>query len=300
MTGANRMTDLVVGGRGNLGRQLLSDLPNGIGTSRYGSRSEDKLDITDGVQVMEVVERVQPRYVINTAAMTSVDACERDPDAARSVHVDGTANLVRACEEAGSRLIQLSTNYVFDGENGPYDENDTPNPLSVYGRTKLESERLVLEAPHPGIVIRTAVFYGTEAERPNFVTWALRELVLGKPIRIVTDESANPTYVPDLSRAISQLVLDVGHRGVFHVAGTDFLNRYEMVVLLCDVFGLDSDLVNPVVSEDLGQDAVRPPRAGLNTARIRAVVDRPFGSFRANLIELKDQIGDLVSWARSD
>ena len=113
MTGANGMTNLVVGGRGNLGRHLLSDLPNGIGTSREGRGSDEKLDITDGGQVMEVVKRVQPRCVINTAAMTSVDACERDPDAARSVHVDGTANVVRACEETGSGLIQLSTNYVF-------------------------------------------------------------------------------------------------------------------------------------------------------------------------------------------
>lgn len=300
MTKPNRTKILVIGGRGNLGRQLLWDLPNGIGTSREGEGSDEKLDITNGDQVGEVIDRIQPRCVINTAAMTSVDACERDPDAAHSIHVAGTANLVRACEKTGSRLIQLSTNYVFDGEKGPYLEDDTPVPLNVYGRTKLESERRALEASCSCTIVRTAVFYGAERERPNFVTWALRELLLGKPIRIVTDEWSNPTYVPDLSQAIVHLLQHEGQRGIFHVAGTDFFSRFEMVQVLCDVFGLDSSLVTPVVAADLGQDAARPHRAGLDTARIQAAMGRSFRSFRDNLIALKDQIGDLESWACSE
>jgi dTDP-4-dehydrorhamnose reductase len=297
LTTENTARVLVVGGRGNLGRQLLEDLPRAIGTSRSGEDQLEALDITSPDQVQDVLARVKPDCVVNTAAMTSVDGCERDPDAARSIHVGGTANLVRACETVGAGLIQLSTNYVFDGEDGPYDEDDSPNPLSVYGSTKLESERLVLDAGCPGIVVRTAVFYGSESDRPNFLTWALRELANGNDIRIVTDESANPTYVPELSLSIVDLA-SANHQveGVYHVAGCDFMTRFEMIIALCEQFDLSPDLVIPVVSEDLAQDAARPPRAGLKIDKIQTAIGRSYKSFQENLSLLSDQLGNLGTW----
>lgn len=291
---------LVIGGRGNLGRQLLDDLPNAVGTSRTGESSLETLDINNLAQVREVVDRVQPVCVVNTAAMTSVDGCEREPRMAESIHVGGTANLVNACEARGTRLIQLSTNYVFDGNDGPYDEDDDPNPLSVYGRTKLESEGIVLGASCPGIVVRTAVLYGVESIRPNFLTWALRELVGGKKVRIVTDEWANPTYVPELSAAISDLASRESCReGVYHVAGLDYLSRFEMVIALCEQFNQDTASVLPVVSGDLEQDAHRPLRAGLKIDKIQATLGRSFESFRSNLASLGEQLGNLESWLQS-
>jgi dTDP-4-dehydrorhamnose reductase len=286
---------LVIGGRGNLGRQLLEDLPKAIGTSRSGNDKLEALDITNSQQAKDVVARIRPDWVINTAAMTSVDGCERDPEAALSIHVEGTANVVGACEAVGSGLIQLSTNYVFDGSDGPYGEEDSPNPLSVYGSTKLESERLVLDSACPGTVVRTAVFYGSESDRPNFLTWALRELAEGKTIRIVTDEWANPTFIPELSASIVDLVSG-SQEGIFHIAGRDFLTRFEMVIAVCEQFGLSPDLVTPVVSSDLGQDAARPPRAGLKIDRIRTIFGRSYESFRDNLASLAGQLGCLDRW----
>ena len=288
---------LVVGGQGSLGQELLRRLPNAIGTSRTGVAGE-ALDIVDPDQVMEVVRQCRPTCVINTAAMTSVDVCEKERELAASVHVGGTRNLVAACEVTGSRFVHLSTNYVFDGAGGPYDEDDLPNPLSVYGQTKLESESLVMDTDNGGLVIRTAVFYGLEARKPNFVTWALRQLILGRPVSIVTDEWANPTYVSDLAEAIVALV----HReasGILHGAGPDFFTRYEMVMAVCDVFGLDRGLVTPVTSDDLGQAAARPPRAGLKTDRIRALLPDVFSTFETNLATLRDDIGDPVVWAQN-
>ena len=290
---------LVVGGTGGLGQELLSTLTHAIGTSRSSGGAQEQMDILDGAQVTDVVERSRPKCVINTAAMTSVDGCERDPEAAQAVHVDGTANLVAACEATGSRLVHFSTNYVFDGSSGPYGEDDAPNPLSVYGRTKLESERLVIEGGCAGVVVRTAVFYGQEHEKPNFVTWALRELILGKPIRVVTDEWANPTYVPDLVSAIKALVEDTEAGGVYHCAGADYFTRYDMVMVLCDVFGLDQSLVTAVVSEELGQVAERPKRAGLKIERIQSVAGDVFGPYLENLKALRSQMKDPLAWVQN-
>ena len=288
---------LVVGASGTLGRQLLIDMPHAVGTTRSDSARNLKMEIKDEDQVHRVIGDVRPSCVINTAAMTSVDGCERDPATAQKVHVDGTRHLVRACEAHGARLIHLSTNYVFDGTAGPYGEEDPTNPLSVYGQSKLESEPLVLEGASPGIVVRTAVFYGEEFDRPNFLTWALSELVSGRPIRIVTDECANPTYVPELSAALTALASPTFKQaGLFHTAGADFMSRYEMVIGLCDVFGLDQDLVAPVVSQDLQQAAARPTRAGLRTEKVQESARVSFRPYRVNLSELKDRIGDLDVW----
>lgn len=290
---------LVIGGNGSLGRELLRILPNAIGTSRGGG-DHHALDITDAGQVQNLVERVGPACVVNTAAMTSVDGCERDPDGARLVHVDATRHLVDACCRGGSRLIHFSTNYVFDGRSGPYSEDDPTNPLGVYGQTKLESESIVLDSDLQGVVVRTAVFYGPENGKPNFLTWALRELVLGHPIRIVTDEWANPTYVPDLAEAVARIVSDARIAGCFHGAGPDYFTRYEMIVALCETFGLDQDLVTPVRGEDLGQAAARPKRAGLVTDAIQKTVGGVFQPYRQNLGALKRLIGDLDTWARPE
>jgi len=286
---------LIVGATGSLGTRLMTLVPGAVGTSRSGS-SHETLDITDPEQVSGVVGRLEPSCVINTAAMTSVDGCEHDPETATRIHVDGTANLVSVCESAGSRLIHLSTNYVFDGADGPYAEEDSTNPLSVYGRTKLESEEIVHQGSCAGLVLRTAVFYGPEGERPNFVTWAIGELAQNKEIRVVTDEWANPTYVPDLAEAIHQLTAE-GTEGVLHLAGPDYFTRYEMVMTCCDVLRLDRALVHPIQSADLGQDAARPPRAGLKTDAIRAIVGEVFRPFAENLQRLATDIGDVRTWA---
>ena len=282
---------LVVGASGFLGRALC-DVPGQdlaripavrSAASSYPGTVEHLVDITDPEQVDRIVEAVGPAWVVNAAAETGVDRCEEEPDRAYQVHVEGTQNLVRACERTGSGLVFMSTNYVFDGTRGLYGETDTPNPLGVYGRTKLEGEACVLEASCPGIVVRTAVLYGyREGCRPNFVTWAAGALARGEPIRVVTDEWANPTLVDELASFVLALCRR-GFDGVVHFAGADFLSRYAMVEQICDCFGLDIELATPVTSSELGQRAQRPPRAGLATDLARTVTDAPIASFRENL-----------------
>ena len=279
---------LIVGATGFLGH-VLCDLVSDDWVAVPASRNGDghvRLDLTDDNSVASAILSERPRWVINTAAMTSVDGCERDPDLARAIHVDGTAHLVRACEKADCGLITLSTNYVFDGEAGLYDEQAVAHPPNVYGQSKFEGEAIVAQANCPHIVIRTAVLYGYRAGcRPNFVTWVMGALEKGEAIRVVTDEWTNPTYVNDLALFILSLC-DANFQGLVHFGGRDFLTRFEMVERICDVFGYDVGLVTPITSAEFGQPAKRPLRAGLNTnlaAQVSAVTPVGFDDALAQI-----------------
>ena len=279
---------LVVGATGFLGRSLAEAGPEMVPSARVPPASADwiRLNLEDARSIGAALDEVQPGWVINTAAVTSVDGCETDPDRAHLVHVDAVSSLARACGDRNVRLVQLSTNYVFDGKDGPYDEDDPPNPLGVYGRTKLEGERVALSACE-ACVVRTAVLYGYHpAARPNFVTWALNELRAGNPIRVVTDEWSNPTYLPSLVASIRRLMAN-NATGIYHLAGLDYLTRFEMVEVLCDVFGLAGEIVTPVLSEDLGQAARRPLRAGLRTSRADTLLGKAGATYRHNLKSMR-------------
>ncbi|MDE2997502.1 MAG: dTDP-4-dehydrorhamnose reductase [Gemmatimonadota bacterium] len=282
---------LIVGASGFLGRALC-DVPvrglHRVPAARnprppFPGSDCIRVDVTDAASVAGVVSRVRPDWVINAAAEAGVDQCERNPDLARRVNVCGTRNLIRACESAGAGLVTVSTNYVFDGQAGPYAETDCTNPLNVYGRTKLEAEAIVLASPCHGLVVRTAVLYGYRSGcRPNFVTWALESLRRGETIRVVTDEWANPTSVDELAVFLLGLCRRE-FRGVIHFAGLEFMSRYEMVRRICRCFDLNADLVVPVTSEALGQTAPRPPGAGLKLDLARKLFNPALRSFSENL-----------------
>lgn len=279
---------LIVGATGFLGQTLCDLAPSAwqcVPASRQGE-GHVYIDLTDEKAIFAAIETVRPRWVINTAAMTSVDGCERDPGLARAIHVGGTEHLVRACEQVGCGLITLSTNYVFEGTLGQYGEQDAPYPPNVYGQSKLDGEAIALQARCPHIVIRTAVLYGYRAKcRPNFVTWVIGALAQGEAIRVVTDEWSNPTYVDDLAQFILSLC-DSKFQGLVHFGGPDFMTRFEMVERICDRFDFDRSLVSPVTSADFGQPAKRPLRAGLKTdlaSQISSVVPTDFDSALAKI-----------------
>ncbi len=289
---------LIVGASGFLGHALC-DVSGGdwerVPVSRSGSRGHLVVDLTRPDLVHEVVAQVRPQWVINSAAMTSVDGCERNPALARAIHVDGTRNLVQACERVGCGLVNLSTNYVFDGKKGPFAEADEAHPVNVYGQTKLESEVVLLNALCPGIVVRTAVLYGFRPScRPNFVTWAISSLAEREAIRVVTDEWTNPTFVDELAAFILKLCR-TDFRGVVHFGGADFLTRFEMVERICAVMGFDLSLVSAVTSAEFGRAAQRPLRAGLTTALARTLCDIVPASFEHNLRQLKNVFHRIVN-----
>jgi dTDP-4-dehydrorhamnose reductase len=227
-----------------------------------------RCDVTDQVQVDRALGSRRFDGVIHTAAFTDVDGCESRREDARALNVGGAENVARACARSGSRLVHLSTDYVFDGASGPYDEDDIPNPISTYGATKLESERAVFRLAPGAVIARTMVLYGhARSVRPNFVTWLVARLRAGQSVRIVTDQFGHPTLADDLA-GVLLVLFERGASGLYHTAGSEWIDRHAFALAAAAVFGLDSGLITPTTSDAFVQPAPRPLRSGLTTDKL--------------------------------
>ncbi len=274
---------LITGGNGLLGTKLIEKADPGIrilsvdidrASSAGGAHPAYRsCDVTDRDSVVRVIGDFRPDTVIHTAAFTGVDACETEKEKAWDINVRGAENVARACRSAGTGLIHLSTDYIFDGKAGPYREDDAPNPISFYGRTKLESERAVFEVMKDALIIRTMVLYGYAGHtRPNFVTWLVSRLREGRKAEVVTDQYGNPTFADHLAGVLWTL-REKNAKGVYHVAGKDWLSRYDFALRIAVCFGLDATLIEASTSERFAQAAPRPLKSGLVLDKIR----REFG-----------------------
>ena len=182
--------------------------------------------------------------------------------------------------------MHLSTDYVFDGENGPYAETDTPAPINYYGKSKLAGENAIVTAGIDHAILRTNVVYGPPSARPDFVQWVIKALDAEKPITVVTDQFSNPTYVEDLAMAIIR-VIERRKIGVYHVAGSDYLSRYEFARRIATFFRTNPDLIKPITTDELGQAAKRPLRAGLVTLKAETSLGLRFRGIESGLISLR-------------
>jgi dTDP-4-dehydrorhamnose reductase len=199
--------------------------------------------------------------------MTDVDGCEKDREMAWKVNVLATENVAQACKTHGSRLVYISTDYVFDGQAGPYSETDTVSPAQYYGETKLEGEKKVYAALPDALTVRICVPYDWNTQaKPNFLMWLVSKLEAKEKVKIVTDQWNTPTCMPHAAEIMLQL-LEKGAKGIFHVSGRDFLDRYDFSMQVCKVFGLDPSLMEPCTSEGFKQIAARPMRGGLKCGK---------------------------------
>lgn len=215
-------------------------------------------DITDRKDLLSRVQDLQPDFIINAAAYTNVDACEEDKELCWKVNAIGVENLAYAAKKTHSFVVHISTDYVFDGRSGPYTEESTPNPLGYYGRSKLAGENALIISGVDYAILRTMVLYGAGKNlRDNFAIWLIKMLRSGKPVTIVDDQYGHPTIVDDLAAAILKVV-EKRQTGIFHVTGSEYVNRYEFALKLAEVFGLDKSLIKPIKTEDLHQKAPRP------------------------------------------
>ncbi len=273
---------LVTGTNGLLGQKLvhqLNDHPNYelIATSRGENRIEaikgfvyEPLDITNQSEVSEIFDKYQPDVLINTAAMTNVDACEKEKEACWSLNVDAVKYMIEACKKYNTHMIHLSTDFVFDGEEGPYSEEDVPSPLSYYGESKYEAEKLMQNSglKHWAIA-RTIIVYGIveKMSRSNIVLWAKSALEKGEVMNVVDDQFRSPTLAQDLAKGCI-LIADKSATGIFHLSGKDQMSILELVYRVADYFELDKSTVNPIKSATLNQAAKRPPKTGF-------ILDKP-------------------------
>lgn len=224
-----------------------------------------ELPVEDAAACDRVVAQVRPDWIVHPAAMTDVDACERDPAAAHRVNAEGAANLAKAASRQGARMAYLSTDYVFDGARGHYKEGDATHPLSHYGRSKLEGERLVRAALPSAIVARTSVVFGPH--RNNFVLWVRRSLRSGSPVKAARDQWVTPTCADDVARQVLALV-EAGESGVWHTAGSERLSRLEMARRIAHHDGLDPAPIQSISMGELSWVAPRPRDSSLDTSKV--------------------------------
>jgi dTDP-4-dehydrorhamnose reductase len=264
---------MVIGANGLLGERLLEFYKDNSNVELLCSSIEENsftegveyipLDITSNNDVRDAIKSFYPDVIINAAAFTNVDACETEKDSAWKVNVDGVDNLAKHAIISDAHLIHISTDYIFDGVSGPYDENALPNPMSYYGRTKLASENLLKNYDNNSTIIRINVLYGPGGHgKIDFVRWVVDSLRGEKVIRIVTDQVNNPTFTEDLVAGINS-VIELGKSGLYNMGGAELLSRFEFTVKIADYFGLDKSLIQQIVTVDLNQAAHRPLNSGL-------------------------------------
>ncbi|MEM6784159.1 MAG: SDR family oxidoreductase [Bacteroidota bacterium] len=218
------------------------------------------LDLTDTEAVRNVFMDFAPRSVINCAAIAKVEACEADREACWAVNVEAVETLASACRAHGTRLIQVSTDFVFDGETPPYAEDEYPAPVNYYGRSKLAAENAVRGAGlHRWAVARTALVYGAgeDLRRRNIAVWLCSALKAGETVRVVTDLIRTPTFVDDLADGLLRIEWR-GKSGLYHLAGRETMTVFDFARRLAVHFGFDPELVQPITAEALHPGHPRP------------------------------------------
>ena len=229
-----------------------------------GSCGYTRLDITRETDVQRIFDDFEPDIVINAAAMTQVDACESDREQCWRVNADAVDILARCCRDHGARLIQVSTDFIFDGKDGPYKEDARPNPISYYGRSKLAGENNARTAgTNRWAIVRTVLVFGApQADgRSNFVTWVHHKLKSGQRIQVVTDQWRTPTWVVDLADGIERIVR-FRKSGVFHISGRDLLSVNVFAHRIAEVAGLEPTLIEEATKHTFSQPAERPEKTG--------------------------------------
>lgn len=260
-----------------------------------------QLDITKRSSVMKLIDDFLPEVIINTAAVTNVDLCETERALAWRINVTGVENLTYAAKMVGAKIIHFSTDYVFDGKNGPYDETDRPNPLSYYGRTKLASENLLYTSGLAYTIVRTMVLYGVANQvKNNFALWLVDNLGESKQVRVVDDQICNPTFVDDLAYAVLKIV-ESNRNGLYHIAGNDLVSRYDFAVQLAKKFNFDKKLIVPIKTSILKQPAPRPMKSGFIILKAETElsikmsdIEQGLTVFRNQLVNTPDEFEDSL------
>lgn len=275
------MRVVVAGANGLVGARVASLLAArghdvlglGRGPRRaVGAWTYASCDVASELELREALTPHRPELVLNAAAMTEVDACEKDRRQAFAANVLAPAHLARIAQEHGAHLVHVSTDYVFDGNDGPYDEEALPNPHGVYATTKHMGEQTVRTLAPSWTIARTAVVYGWPAAgRANFGSWLVGSLVEGKEVKLFEDQFVSPSHADN----VAAMVVELGERklaGVWNVAGADTVNRMQYARALCEVFSFNLKLLVPTRLAELKLASPRPLRSGLKPEKTTAAL----------------------------
>jgi dTDP-4-dehydrorhamnose reductase len=295
---------LLTGANGLLGQKLVDLLVQQpdvdlIATARGGNRlpylegyTYRSMDISNRQEVLDVISDVRPNVVIHGAAMTDVDKCEIQKDDCWAQNVHAVEYIIEACRAIDTFLLHVSTDFIFDGEAGPYDETAEANPISFYGWSKQAGESAV---KHSGglrwAIARTVLVYGIahDMSRSNIILWVKKSLEDGKNIKVVTDQWRSPTLAEDLAMGC-YLIADKEAAGIFNISGKEVLTPYDMAIKTADYFGLDKSLITQADASTFTQIARRPPRTGFILDKARTVLGYNPHTFEEGIAVLASQL----------
>lgn len=276
------MKILITGANGLLGQKIVNQLINKnisfLATSNGINRNTDcpneyyqAMDICNKKQVHQVVLSFCPTHIIHTAAITNVDSCELNPLNCRLVNVDGAKNVFRAAVSVSAHFQLLSTDFVFDGLKGNYSEEDEVAPLSVYAKSKVAAENLLLQGDYANYsIVRTIIVYGkgNNLSRSNLFLWAKEALPKGEIMNVVDDQFRAPTWADDLAWGCIR-ICDLNETGIYHLSGPETYSIYEIVKKIARFYEYSTKTLNKIASKTLDQPAIRPPKTGFNLEKAR-------------------------------
>ncbi len=267
------MRALIIGGSGFVGTALRTAFGDAAVATycNHAVAGLRQLDIRDADAVGALLSEIRPDIVLHPAAQPHVDWCEDHVEESKAVNVTGTRNVVDAVRRLKARYLYFSTDYLFNGEAGPYREDAKPEPLNVYGHHKLEAEGIIKDRLDDYLIVRVCNVFGFEPAGKNFVMALIARSRSGEPMSVPLDQWGNPTYADNLATAVKELA-ESAHRGTLHVVGPESMDRVRFARMACDTFGVDSGFLRPLATAELGQRARRPLRGGLDSSAAGAIL----------------------------
>ena len=294
------MKILVLGGSGLIGDHFITNSKAHDITTTYNNNKinfpnviSKKINLPENWSGLEeLILNQKPDIVLNSIANSNADFCEMNREDTFNLHVNITKKITDVCSKINSKIIFLSTDYVFDGKsNNKYKETDETNPINYYGKTKVEAENIVLKSSKKNAVLRTAVIYGWH-KSSKFTNWILSSLNQGKIVDPFIDQYNTPTLVDDLVKSIINII-EMNVSGLFHAVGNTCVNRYEFALLLAEKFQLEKKLVESVTSKEKKQSAPRPFRTCLDASKLEKILNFKFSS-------LDDGVSFIVNQSKSE
>jgi dTDP-4-dehydrorhamnose reductase len=298
------MRVLLTGSNGFLGQKFCeklseySEIKTIFGISKSENRnpylnaeSFQQLDLLDLEALEKAVSNFKPTHILHTAALTSVEICEQQPDLAHQINVELSKRLAQICKESNIHYTFLSTDFVFDGQNGPYKETDLVKATNEYGQSKVDAEQVILSANDDTAILRTILVYGAipDKNRSNLVLWAKKQLENGAKINVVSDQWRMPTWVDDLADAC-YLAMHKKASGIFHISGNEMMTILEAVEKLADTWNLDKTLITSISATEIGQATNRPRKTGFFLDKAEQILNYKPTSFVVSLQKIEEQL----------
>jgi dTDP-4-dehydrorhamnose reductase len=264
------------------------------GSEYINKRKQDAVytfDITQKKTLDFIFEDERPDVVVNAAAMTDVDGCEVNKKMAMEMNAILPESLAIFANKYDFHLITFSTDYIFDGKKGPYLEDALPNPLSYYGKSKLAGENAVrIEATDKSTIIRTNVVYGNSSyNKTDFIRWVIQGLSEEKHLKIIDGQWCNPTLADDIAKGVFKII-EKKRQGIYNFAGRGYYNRYQIAILIAEIFGFDKKLITKIPSAELIQKATRPEKGGLINLMAETSLGMKFSDLETGIVNLKHQL----------